>query len=99
MVPQSSIGKAMNRKVLALGIGTCLAGALLGLFGLFVMAAKLRIAVIFLGARELFGMPMASDDAVKVAVVALVALALIGLGVLLFIVGAIVSLIQFSRRT
>lgn len=81
----------MNRKLFSLGLGACVFGIAVAILGLLVMVAKLRLAVIFLGAHELFGMPFGPEDSTKVAMVALVSLAIMGLGALMFVGGEVLS--------
>ncbi len=64
----------MNPKAFAWGIGLCIAGGLIGLFGLIIMSIRVRLAVVFLGARVMFDMPFANADATKIVLVSLFAL-------------------------
>ena len=93
-----NIGKVFNQKLFTLGIGGAITGVLVTVFGLGVMMIRVRLAVVFLGARTLFDTPFNNDDAMKIGMVMLVALVIMLSGVVLFGGGTIISLIQFSRK-
>lgn len=70
-------------------------GALCVLLGLFAFSQRLDLAQLFLGARFLFGVPLANIDALKVLFVS------IGSGILVIkgIVLAVVGVVQFSKTS
>lgn len=76
----------MNNKIIA-GISVGAAGFFAGLTGLILIALKIQIAAAFFGARITFGMPWDSSDQMKIVLVALIGLAAITAGCLLFAVG------------
>jgi hypothetical protein len=51
------IEKSFNQKAFTMGIGAAITGIVVTLFGLGVMIIRVRLAVVFLGARTLFDMP------------------------------------------
>ena len=69
------------------GIGAGVAGFFAGLTGLILIALKIQIAAAFFGARITFGMPWDSSDQMKIVLVALIGLAAIVAGFLLFAAG------------
>ena len=91
--------RGRNQKAFAWGIGMTITGGLTSLVGLILMSIRLSLAEMFLGAHTLFGMPFAQEDAVKVVLVSLFALAMIGVGVIVFLAGGIIALVQFSRKS
>ncbi len=91
-------GKPFNQKMFSLGIGGTITGVLIGLAGLGMMMLRVKLAVVFLGARALFDMPFAQEDATKVGMVVLLAIAIFLTGIALFLFGTAMSLIQFSRK-
>ena len=90
--------KPFNQKMFTLGIGGVITGLLVGLVGLATMSLRVKLAVVFLGARALFDMPFAQADVIKVGMVMLVAIGIFLSGLGLFAGGAIVSLVEFSRK-
>lgn len=90
--------KIFNQKIFTLSIGGAITGILVAVFGLGVMMIRVRLAVVFLGARTLFDMPFNSDDATKVGIVTLIGLVVILSGAVVFIGSTIISLIQYSRK-
>jgi hypothetical protein len=92
------IEKSFNQKAFTMGIGAAITGILVTVLGLGVMMIRVRLAVVFLGARTLFDTPFNNDDAMKIGMVMLVALVITVAGLVLFGGGTMISLIQFSRK-
>ena len=90
--------KPFNQKMFTMGIGGVITGLLVGLVGLATMSLRVKLAVVFLGARALFDTPFAQVDAIKVGMVMLVAIGIFLSGLGLFAGGTIVSLVEFSRK-
>jgi len=90
--------KPFNQKMFTMGIGAAITGVLVALAGLVTMSLRVKLAVVFLGARALFDMPFAQADVIKVGMIMLVAIIIFLSGLGLFAGGTIVSLVQFSRK-
>ena len=96
---QNQVNKPFNQKTFTIGIATAIGGVIVGLFGLIVLSLKVRLAVLFLGARTLFDMPFDSTDSMKIGIVALLAISVCLSGFVLFVGGTALSLIQLSRKS
>lgn len=92
------MAKSFNQKTFSLAIGTGIFGVLVTIFGLSVMLIRVKLAVVFLGARVLLDMPFNQADAVKIGMMTLVALGILLWGVGMIATGTIISLAQYSRK-
>ncbi len=93
-----NIIKQFNQKTFAMAIGTGIFGVLVTMFGLSVMLIRVKLAVVFLGARVLFDMPFDNSDATKIGIATVVALGILLWGIGMIATGTIISLAQYSRK-
>jgi len=90
--------KGFNEKVLYLGIGGIITGILTSVIGLCMMMLRIKLAVIFLGARVLLDMPFAQQDSVKIGLIMLLAIAVFLTGVMFVCFGGAITIYQYSRK-
>lgn len=90
--------KGFNEKVLYFGIGGIATGILTSIIGLFIMLLRVKLAVIFLGARVFLDMPFAQQDSVKIGLMVLLAIAVFLTGVMFVCFGGAITIYQYSRK-
>jgi hypothetical protein len=90
--------KERLRKQIAVALATAAIGVAIVGCSAFIFLARVQIAAAFLGARVLFGMPVADIDAVKVLAVTIGAFAGMAHGGLVAVVGCAVALTAYLRH-
>jgi drug/metabolite transporter (DMT)-like permease len=90
--------KGFNEKVLYLGIGGIITGVLTSIIGLCMMLLRIKLAVIFLGARVFVDMPFAQQDSVKIGLIMLLAIAVFLTGVMFVCFGGAITIYQYARK-
>ena len=90
--------KGFNEKVLYLGIGGIVTGVLTSIIGLCMMLLRIKLAVIFLGARVFVDMPFAQQDSVKIGLIMLLAIAVFLTGVMFVCFGGAITIYQYARK-
>jgi hypothetical protein len=93
----SNADVAIRRNV-AISLAVGATGVFIALAGVGVFLMRIKIAATFLGARLLFGMPVADGDAAKVAIVGLNGLAVVAVGAITIVGGVAAALITYARK-
>lgn len=93
----SNTDVTMRRNV-AISLAVGATGVFIALAGVGVFLMRIKIAATFLGARLLFGMPVADADAAKVVFVALSGLAVLAVGAITIVGGVAAALVTYGRK-
>lgn len=90
--------KLRLRKQIAVALATAAIGGAIILVSIFVFMMRVPVAAMFLGARVVFGVPVAEIDALKVLMVAIQAVAAAAHGLVVMVGGSGVAFIAFIRQ-
>jgi len=90
--------KAHLRKQIAVALATAAVGGVIGFCWIIVFLARVQIAVTFLGARVVFGVPVAEIDALNIVWVALASFGGMAYGAFVFTVGCGIALMAHLRN-
>lgn len=88
----------INNKWFVLGVALAISGITSSYIGIVLLASKVEIANMFLGARFIFGMAVSELDVIKVAMVAMLGWIFLFYGAKIFVGGATLSLAKFAKR-